>query len=316
LCFFSILGSLSRLGVGHLACYNNSYISGIIWSNFLSCFLMGLFKFIKTDIKHINLLRLGMTTGYCGSFSSFSSLILEAVLLTLSMTNKENNLIFNDNAYNSYPNKAYGLLNLVLFIIAQFSLSFSGYLFGLSIANEINNRLSKRNDLSGNKSSNKQRRLAPFLIVLELFGIIFWIVFIFLSIFEKSWRHVTVANCFAPLACYLRYILSFYFNNKFAHVKFLGTFLANLIATILISIFIVLNRSSGFNLIGKSFINCQMLVALSDGFCAVLSTVSTFILELHSQTFLDALTYGSISIIVCFLLSFAIIGSYNWTIGL
>ena len=99
--FFSILGTLGRLGVQALATYPNApFPSTVLWANFGGCLFMGFlledrrfFRYIvEGDVgleshqaivdkaKKTSPLYIGLATGFCGSFTSFSTVATDAFL--------------------------------------------------------------------------------------------------------------------------------------------------------------------------------------------------------------------------------------------
>ena len=76
--FSSIWGSLARIGLSALSTYPGQPVFALIWSQFLGCAVMGFLLQDKTlfpkDDRYVPL-YIGLTTGFCGSITSFSSFI-------------------------------------------------------------------------------------------------------------------------------------------------------------------------------------------------------------------------------------------------
>lgn len=129
----------------------------------------------------------------------------------------------------------------------------------------------------------------PFLIVIPLF-----IYFLYQSITttkdqiisssihkRNAYRELWLSCFFSPFGAGMRYQLSYHFNKSrlrhsyaYIHAKYLGTFLANIIGSIIAIIcmsFIVLIQVTNWNQ--------DILYAIKLGFAGCLSTVSTFIDE-------------------------------------
>lgn len=66
---------------------------------------------------------------------------------------------------------------------------------------------------------------------------------------------------------------------------------------------------------GGSFIGCQVLEGIIDGFCGCLTTVRTWVLELSNLRRRHAYTYGAVSMAVGLCLLIIEIGSLKWTRG-
>jgi fluoride ion exporter CrcB/FEX len=55
----------------------------------------------------------------------------------------------------------------------------------------------------------------------------------------------------------------------------MGTFVANIIGTIILSVIVLLQSGA----VSLTVINCDILQALVDGFCGCLTTISTFMVS-------------------------------------
>ena len=103
----------------------------------------------------------------------------------------------------------------------------------------------------------------------------------------------------------MRYYLS-PFNAKVKDFP-IGTFTANIIGTILISISYVLRRVPP-----ESPAACAALIGLSDGFCGCLTTVSTFVMEVVVLKPRVSVRYVIISIGVAQVMLLAVVGGMWW----
>ena len=76
--FLSIWGSLARIGLSSLSTYPGQPVFSLIWSQFVGCAIMGFLLQDKTlfpkDDRYVAL-YIGLTTGFCGSVTSFSSFV-------------------------------------------------------------------------------------------------------------------------------------------------------------------------------------------------------------------------------------------------
>ncbi|WVQ98215.1 hypothetical protein IAU59_005337 [Kwoniella sp. CBS 9459] len=139
-----------------------------------------------------------------------------------------------------------------------------------------------------------------------------------------SWRHsVLFPLLLSPPGAILRFFLSRYntrpaFLNKFP----MGTFVANMVATLLISGVFVAQRSPGTPTRSMSMSmssvgavrRCDALYAIQQGFCGCLSTVSTFIVEF--RTVADPKwkwTYIATSVVLGHLFVLSIVGGTGWS---
>lgn len=309
----SILGVLARKGLTNLTTYLGSYLGGIIWCNFSASLIMGASIFIPDiwqeligsklfESPSVIPLYVGIGTGFCGSFSSFSTLILEAFYKAADLEPKQRSY---------YPNQAYGIMEFLAVVLAHICISISAFLIGKDIASEI------------------KKYLKPFstrvYILLEgvwvLIGLAAYIVVIVLCGVKKhgSWRSWTFSCIFGVFGAYLRYLLSRYFNSAHRYF-FFGTYMANFLGTLLLSILILLQRGTKpentLTRLVNDKLSCQVLEGLADGFCGCLTTVSTFVAELMNLKSYEPYVYGLVSLLTSFAALVLTLGTYAWKVSL
>jgi fluoride ion exporter CrcB/FEX len=130
-----------------------------------------------------------------------------------------------------------------------------------------------------------------------------------------SWRHrATFSILLAPPGTILRFALSKINTHPRFIDKFpLGTFIANILASIVISAAFVGQRIPS----GQGFLRCNALYAIQQGFCGCLSTVSTFVVESRSiKRKRDKWAYVGLSVVLGHLVVLAIVGGVRWDRGL
>ncbi|RDW78603.1 uncharacterized protein DSM5745_05455 [Aspergillus mulundensis] len=331
LIFFSIFGTLARLGLQALTFYPGApVVTGVLWANVGGSLLMGFFledKNIfreewgkpntsndKTEeskrhkaVKKTIPLYIGLTTGFCGSFTSFSSFIRD-IFLALS-----NDLVSPDlaTATATSRNGGYSFMALVAVLLTTVSLSLAALIAGSHLALGINH-LPIPHTLPFRLT---RRILDPLFASL---GLGCWIGTIFLAIFpptgHKAWRGDAVfAIVFAPLGCLLRFYVSLWLNARMPSFP-LGTFAVNIFGTIVLAMCYDLQHVG--NIGASALVSCQVLQGVMDGFCGCATTVSTWVAELNGLAKrLQAYVYGVSSVAVA-LGSFVIItGSLRWTVG-
>lgn len=313
----SIWGVLARKGLIALTSYPGAYLGGLVWANFAACYVMGMA--MESELLWLQLLLaadgklplfptkgaipfyVGITTGFCGLCSSFSSMILE-------MFNKAANL---PPVVAKYPNAGYGVMGAIEVVLTHLGLSLAGYRAGKHASRYLE-RL----------NYSLMPRGYYFLELLSsAFGVAAYIVVIVLIALKKgnTWREWTLSCLFAPWGAILRFALS----KKLNPIKKdfpLGTYTANFCGSILLTIFNLLIRGRKSKLSSIPIVDhsqaCDVLVGLDDGFCGCLTTVSTFIVELCALTMSPSYTYGAVSVMSSFVAMLLILGLYNWTIGL
>jgi fluoride ion exporter CrcB/FEX len=313
LALFAILGVLARRGLTLLTTYNGSYVSGVIWANFTSCLIMGMLdgssnvwnhpnnnknnsknKNNKTDI----VLYVGLTTGFCGSLSSFSSLILEMFLESADL---------NVGGNAGYRNAGgYGIMQFFSVLISQLCVSCGGFQLGRHLAQFYDPIV--RPPAGGLK-------LVEDLCVWG--GLASWIAVVCLIV-VKGWRSWVFSCIVSPVACWLRYYVSKQLNPRNKDFPW-GTFTINVLATLILAVLTIVNRGKTPHgrIIGDQ-LSCHLVNGLEDGFCGTLSTVSTFVVELYKirKTAGKSHIYGAVTVLVSYSVMVVILGSYSWTQGL
>lgn len=340
LIFFSLLGTLARIGLTALTAYPSTpVIFTTIWANFGGSLIMGFLaedRMLFRDKSNGSMspkagekrdeesgsssdpwvvnreaarkahlatkktipLYVGLATGFCGSFTSFSSFIRD-VFLALS------NDLSTPGAADlpTSRNGGYSFMSLVAVILTTVSLSLSGLFVGahLAIASE---------------SLMKSMRYPIARSFLDPLGVFLgwgcWLGAILLSIFPPHdvWRgRATFALVFAPLGCLGRFYLALYLNGKIASFP-LGTFAANVSGTVVLGMAWDIAHASIGGVVG-----CQVLQGIEDGFCGCLTTISTWVAELSSLRRRHAYIYGLASIAISLGLMIIIMGGLRWTDG-
>ncbi|KAI0799205.1 CrcB-like protein-domain-containing protein [Xylaria sp. FL0064] len=249
-------------------------------------------------------LYIGLATGFCGSFTSFSSFIRD-IFLALS-----NDLPMPDGAPTP-RNGGYSFLALLAVTIGTISLSFSGFHIGTHLAEALEPVTpSLRYPLS-------RKLLDPLAVVL---GWGSWIGAVVLSIVppdrysdpgsSEFWRgRATFALVFAPLGCLVRFYASARLNGRIAAFP-LGTFAVNIAGTAILGMAWDLAHVPEGGVVG-----CQVLQGIEDGFCGCLTTVSTWVVELAVLGRRKAYMYGATSVVTALLLLIAIMGGLRWSQG-
>ncbi|KAK1781804.1 CrcB-like protein-domain-containing protein [Copromyces sp. CBS 386.78] len=356
LIFFSLLGTLARLGLQALTSnYPQSpIIFPSVWPNFAGCVVMGFLAEdgmlfppywgkaavpkkdddeetgsipAETEIDpaaaarkaHLALkktipLYIGLATGFCGSFTSFSSFIRD-IFLALS-----NDLSASPNTSPASRNGGYSFLAVLSVCVATISLSLSGLFLGAHLAIALSPLFASFGlALPYRFTSKVLDRLA----VLLGFGC--WLGAVFLSIWppdrhtpsvlndlaSERWRgSATFALVFAPLGCLLRFYASAHLNGRLPSFP-LGTLVVNLFGTAVLGMAWDLEHVPALG----GVVGCQVLQGVADGFCGCLTTVSTWAAELAALRRRTAYVYGGASVGGGLAILVVVMGSLRWTEG-
>jgi fluoride ion exporter CrcB/FEX len=350
LIFFSILGTLARLGLQALTYYPGApVIFSSIWPNFAGSLVMGFLAEDRMLFSHewgvptyaeelkrarekesgndeesggsataANLaaakkayaatkktipLYIGLATGFCGSFTSFSSFVRD-VFLALS-----NDLASPGIAGTVPRNGGYSFMALVAVILLTVSLSLAGLFVGAHLAIATEPLMPALPFLFMRKFLD---RCAVFL------GWGCWIGAVALSSVPpdrngggpETWRgRATFALVFAPLGCLARFYASLYLNGRIASFP-LGTFAVNVFGSAVLAMAWALAHVPLGGMVG-----CQVLQGIEDGFCGCLTTVSTWVAELSSLRRRHAYSYGTVSVVTSLAFMVAIMGGLRWSNG-
>jgi CrcB protein len=360
LIFFSIFGTLARLGLQWLTFYPGApVVTSVLWANFGGSLLLGwliedrrlfreewsshsssspsLGKNVKSRetfitgrqhrsqddpdavaqhsrVKKTIPLYIGLTVGFCGSFTSFSSFMCDA-FLSLS-----NNLPTPQN--HPYPNGfsipattstihrdgGYSVLALLAIIVSTLSLSLSGLKLGAHIAIFFD-------PWTPTLSFTILRKFLDRIVV--FLGLGCWLGAVFLSVFcpNTRWRgDALFAAVFAPLGCLSRFYISLWLNGVSPSFP-LGTFVVNIFGTAVEAMSFNLQHVTFSGSIGGGRIPCQVLQGVMDGYCGAFTTVSTFVAELQGLRRTHAYVYGSASVVGGLVMVLAVMGGVRWGVG-
>lgn len=241
-------------------------------------------------------LYIGLATGFCGSFTSFSSFIKDSFLaLSNQMVTPELGI--------PGRNGGYSFMALLAVVIVTVSLSLSGLILGAHLAIALER-------FTPSIPYPVTRKILDPLAVLLGWGC--WLGAILMAIFppHNKWRgEILFALVFAPLGCLGRFYLSIYLNGKIASFP-LGTFTANIFGTAILGMSWDIAHARIGGLAG-----CQVLQGIEDGFCGCLTTISTWVAELNSLGRRHSYIYGFSSVGTALAVMIAIMGGLRWSDG-
>ncbi|GEQ72970.1 hypothetical protein JCM33374_g6658 [Metschnikowia sp. JCM 33374] len=313
--FGSICGVLARKGLQELTTYKGSFLEGVVWANFVACVIMGMAVESETvwgrlldDSSHKPLysskgtipLYVGITTGFCGSCSSFSSFILEAFTKGANLPPTSEH----------YPDSAYGILQVIEVLLAHLGISVGGFRIGAHLTRAVEK-------YPYSLSPNLYRMVEIACVGLGIASYVVVVVLIATKA-DGAWRSWTFSCLFAPWGAFARFWLSKLLNARVRDFP-MGTYVANFGGTILLGVFTLLARGraspdSVLPVVSR-VLTCHVLTGLEDGFCGCLTTVSTFVVEICGLDLFRGYIYGAVSICTSFVAMLLIVGSYNWAVG-
>lgn len=342
LIFFSLLGTLARLGLQSLTFYTGAPVTtGVLWANVAGSLVMG---FLAEDrnlfreewgsppssepkdadeahehvkkhkaVKKTIPLYIGLTTGFCGCCTSFSSFMRD-VFLALANVLPDPSLSPSTGV--APRNGGYSFMALVAVILVTVSLSLSALIFGAHLALGLAR-------VTPTFPFALTRRFLDRAMVVLAWGC--WLGAVFLAIWppdrhgpgKDHWRGRAVfALVFAPLGCLFRFYVSLRLNSRIPNFP-LGTFVVNIFGTIIEGLCFDLQHVSGLGaVVPAAWTGCQVLQGVMDGFCGSATTVSTWVAELNGVSRRrHAYFYGVVSVFVALGLLVVIMGSLLWTRG-
>ncbi|CAF1373986.1 unnamed protein product [Rotaria sordida] len=253
---FSYTGVLIRLGLAFLG-NNQAPLSAAFWPNFVGCFIMGFVVEQKIHIhQHFAQLYIGLTTGLCGSITTFSGVMYNSCVA-----------LFGPSSHLTYP-----ISNYLSVIISVFSASFIGFIIGRHASIFILSLSSKSTKKVQYLNKSVQIWLFPILIFISIPLLVLLAVLLPVS----HYTYFIYSIIFAPFGSLTRYILSIVFNinSNFP----LGTLLANVIGSYIYLGMVAINQYVNIT----SPLVKQIIISIIQGYCGCLTTVSTFILELDT----------------------------------
>lgn len=151
---------------------------------------------------------------------------------------------------------------------------------------------------------------APHSTIAALF-VLCWLVAILVCIFYEQWRGtVMFALVFAPFGVWTRFLLS-ELNTRPQFARFpVGTFVANMLGTAVLAACTALQLTPG-----RTRLQCQVLQGFNDGFAGCLSTVSTFVVEIHKLRRKECYIYVIVSWCAGQIITLAILGTVDFARG-
>ncbi|KAH6642064.1 CrcB-like protein-domain-containing protein [Boeremia exigua] len=336
LIFFAVWGTLARLGLQALTSYPGApVLFSELWANVAGSAIMGFLaedtalfreewggaapaalpadrpasptpdpekhhpvsRAAHAKVKKTIPLYIGLTTGFCGCFTSFSSFARDAFLA-----------LANDLPPTAPRATGDSAMALLAVLLTTTALCLAALKTGAHLAALM------RPYTPALPFRASRRLLDP---LFTLLGPGCWLAAALLSAYppHPPWRANALFACvFAPLGCLARYYASLHLNPLLSSFP-LGTFACNVFGTGVLGTAYDLQRVRIGGVVGGSVVGCQVLQGVQDGFCGGLTTVSTWVLELDGLRRGRAYGYGLGSVGAGVGVLVVVMGSVRWGVG-
>ncbi|CAF9931211.1 MAG: hypothetical protein ALECFALPRED_004955 [Alectoria fallacina] len=278
----------------------------------------------QTEKKTIPIF-IGLTVGFCGCFTSFSSFMRDVFF---ALSNHLDTSAYTDNTTvigTMVPrDDGNSVMAVLAVLVVEICLCLSAQAFGAHIAIALEPVMSKVPRLNA-------RRIMDPIVVFIAWGS--WVGAVVMVIWppdrpsgpaadrQTSWAQETwrgdalFALALAPLGCLLRFHAALKFNGLISYFP-VGTFVVNVAGTMVLGACWDLQRAPLTNgAIGGGRIGCQALQGVQDGFCGCLTTVSTWVVELKGLRRKHAYFYGATSVAFGVSSLVVIMGTFVWEQG-
>ncbi|KAJ2724719.1 hypothetical protein GGI07_001772 [Coemansia sp. Benny D115] len=314
---FSMLGVLIREFLIRLFTYPGQPIYALIWAQLAGCFIMGMCTHTKGVLQSLSpALFTGLTTGLCGSITTFSSWQLGVYEEFFNTRNTSHvrfkNFLGGMSVLASTLGCSLAALRLGQIVGDELRLLCGFYLSRLH-AGEMDplRRISTRPLATCLPARRRDRLLGwkkwrPFDTALVVAGLLSFVAVTLVIGLALSTRGISVALLFGPFGTFVRWRLS-QLNSRHAFIDRIlpgllvsekipwGTFLANVLGSCILAVVHILQ--SGV-VVRPSPASCYVLVAVADGFCGCLTTISTFAAEINSMPRRPSVLYVVFSVVV------------------
>ena len=299
LCIGTYIGVISRIYLSKLVQWDGVPHFGSLWAQIVGCIIMGLAVIYVENMNRYywkRYLYIAVTTGLCGSLTTFSTWNKEATVTALHL-NTSSLMMLESNDY------ATQIISYFTVIVLGFGMSLAAYTFGNNISMTVAQWFGTPS--VGNISIHIGKTIC-WCVFLIIGYLLLTIILVFVCKYTDQY-HILFSTLFGCAGTYIRWLLGKLDNITARLRQFpLGTFMANMIGSIVLAGISIVKVYVQLN-IDVNNIVIDIITGITTGFCGSLTTVSTFVHQLHSLSFKIALFYGIVSLItsqVVFITSF------------
>ncbi|KAI0771574.1 CrcB-like protein-domain-containing protein [Trametes elegans] len=280
----SIFGVLARLGLQAITTYDGRSIFPLAWVQAAGCLVMGFALGMREPFgRFYGPLYTAVTTGFCGSLTTFSGWQLDIFESWINGTA----------SHRDWFRNAIDGVGKTVFTLA---IALSAVSFGAHLAKLVVPRVPTV------PPPSRQVRYAVSALSVLVYAAAYPAYFRL----PAAYRHeATAALLFSFPGTLSRYLLSVLLNPRLKLFP-LGTFAANVLGTALLGTFQVLQSAQHPHPLGANA--CSVLKGLADGYCGCLTTVSTFAAEVDALDNRKSWIYVTLSWLVSQMLLAVILG--------
>ncbi|KAJ3357263.1 hypothetical protein HDU83_008076 [Entophlyctis luteolus] len=318
---FSVIGVLLRMALNVMGTYDDAPVFGQLWAQVLGCFLFGAAQGARSEISQISpSLYVGLTTGLCGTLTTFSSFVLStfealAGSTTLALRTDSTGFAFRN------------VVSALGFLIVTFSGALASLQLGGSVVGAWNEGKQKQKAVQGAHEESRQQRnaesgittrMAHGTIAVGAMGVYLTAVCVtaIAARDEDAYEQLLgwgSACVLAPAGSVLRWILGRWLNGGAVSRNLgfpLGTFVANVLGTTVrgVAAAVVADfGGSGQESTAAVVVSAVVGNGIGDGFTGGLTTLSTMAMELQGMRVGAASKYAAWSV-VCGIVGICVIG--------
>ena len=302
------VGVASRVYLSDFSEWDGIHQFPSLWAQIIGTFIIGILVTQKEMLlKNCKVLYVSLSTGLCGSLTTFSSLNAEASIVLLHLN--ESSL----NASQTVDNPADRIVGSFTVLILGVGMSLASVLLGRNIALQCR--------AICNRSKCYKINIHKFCCHLTSK---MWLVLFIITICYVLSTTAIAVSCiltynfpllfslvFGGFGTYIRWCLSYFDNCSTSGFPF-GTLLANSIGSMILAGTIVSKAYVVMETTADDMV-LAVLVGVATGFCGSLTTVSTFVIQLCALPFYTAVLYSFVSLAIAQILFTLILGTYSWT---